>query len=246
MEFEVTLSKFRLAIALEDYSKALTLLETIVSTIELVSLDEMELLRNLKKGLMKKLSRFTIGIKKAHEEESFKSYRPLIANVLESYTTAIYSECDETLDKFICCIKALVPKTKNYSILAYFYKMLGSFFSFLYDICEDKSKYLEYALSYYQIALEICLKTIEKSDPIKYRVFYSYCKFAYYKIGDRYRPMLFCHNVVAEMAKSECLEKAFFLTKEKIERFYKKNYNEYNKAVKLFYPVLDKYDYNKN
>ena len=214
--------------------------------IDLVSLDEMELLRSLKKGLMKKLIRHAVGIKKAHEEESFKSYRPLIANVLENYTTVIYSECNEIIDKFIYCIKALISKTKNYSILAYFYKMMGSFFSFLYDICEDKSKYLEYALSYYQISIEICLKTIEKNDIIKYRVFYSYCKFAYYKINDKYRPMTFCYNALAEMNKNENSDKSFFALKDKMEKLYKKNYNEYHKAVKLFYPNIDRYEYNKN
>jgi hypothetical protein len=243
MEYDTILSKFRLAIALEDYNKALNFLEKIVESIKLVSFDEMELLRTLKKGMMKKLLRFAVGIKKAHEEESQKSYRPLIANVLESYTIMIYTECHEMVDKFIYCIKGLVPKTKNYSILAYFYKMIGSFYSFLYEICEEKSKFLELALSYYQIAIEICLKTIEKNDIIKYRVFYSYCKFAYYKVNDKYRSMLFCQNTLSEIEKCEIIEKSYIIIKEKLERFFSKNRVEYSKAARLFYPNIDKYEY---
>jgi hypothetical protein len=41
-------------------------------------------------------------------------------------------------------------------------------------------------------------------------------------------------------------DKSFFALKDKMEKLYKKNYNEYHKAVKLFYPNIDRYEYNKN
>ncbi len=248
MEIGKLYYKFKISVKLQEYSRALTFLESVSSYIEELTSEDVALLLQLKKGLLKQNSD-CLG---ALEEEKGKVCKFLFKNVLEDYTETLRSVTSNTVESFINCINNIIYKVKDPSSVGVLNLIRAKLFNFISDSCkEEKAKYLQQAYYYYKMAVQIAIKDLEKSDLNRLKIFHSYCKFLCKAMGDSYRSMLFCINVMDELHQMKLAEErspeSLFHSPEsehiekKLRNFYEENLVEYNKTLRIYHPEYREY-----
>jgi hypothetical protein len=231
--------KFKICTTTEEYSRALDNLEKISEGIIEVSSNDIELINRLKKGLVRQYKRYIQRVRNPDLRDSAKGQ---YKQVLDNFTDLIYREGICIFERFIKCINLLFYKTKDEKILAVLYAIRAALFSFMVQHSADKSKYLELALANFKNAVDICMKYLEPYDIIRLRTFHAYIKFIFNHVNDKYRSILFCINVLAEITQmKENLDEEMYTSDEfvkieqKFKRFYERNIEEYNKVIGLYH-----------
>jgi hypothetical protein len=247
--------KFKICVTIEEYVRAINYLESISTYIEELSYEDVELFKRLKKGLLKNYSKQLLSLRKIKQEEGYKSNRTLYRQVMEGFSSNLYADGITQVERFLSCLDNLFSKIKDEKLFALMYKIKASLFAFLYEFSNvDKNKHLEHAYLNYKAAIDICMKRLLKLDIIRIKIFYSYCKFSFKYLNDKYRSILFSINVINEIHQSKLEEEAqmkenggddndiitlspdFVKIEKKFKLFYESNLEEYNKVIRVYHP----------
>jgi hypothetical protein len=246
MELNKVSYKFKICICTNQYSRALSYLEAICSYIEELFFEDVELIRRLKKGLLDRNGKYFKNLRKTEEEESAKQIKFALKSVLDNYSETLKSECVMNIEKMLECVNNLFPKVKKNKLIAIMLIIRAKLLVFMYESStEEKGKYLELAYGNYKKAVEISMKFMSKMDITRLKVFYSYCKFLFMHMEDKYRGVLFCMNLIKEINEyknedEENLENFYknpdyVKIEEKFKKFCERNLEEYNKVVRLYH-----------
>jgi hypothetical protein len=243
MEIDKLYYKFKINVKLQEHTRALTFLEPVSHYLEDLTPEDLELLHDLKKGL---LNQYTEHIKTLDSEKN-KLSKFVYKSVLDDYTQTSSSLSTNTIEIFINCINNLIFKVKEPSMVGVLNVIRAKLFTFIsMTNKEEKARYLQQAYYYYKMAVQIAIKDLEVTDINRWKIFQSYCKFLAKSMGDHYRSMLFCYNVIEELQKTKMMKEyesnEFFNTSEfenlecKLEDFCKDNMAEYNKVLRIYHP----------
>jgi hypothetical protein len=248
MEINNLSYKFRLCTTLEEYTRALTYLDKISSYIEELLIEDVELIKRLKKGLLKQYRKYMTNIRQQYDESSFKGQKFIYKTVIDTYSKNLTQETISVIENFVNIINNLFPHIKDERLAVAMYHIRASLFVFLYEFSDEKSKYLELAFANYKKAVDISIKYLNNYDIIRIRLFYSYCKFMQKYLKDDYRSVLFCINVLDDMHKmkndEELIEiitsNEFIKIEKKFKLFYENNLEGYNKTIHIYHPEYTK------
>ena len=164
--------------------------------------------------------------------------------VYDSFSDNLYREGIYIIDKFISCINTLFYKVKDEKIFALMYSIRAGIFSFMNIYSKEKSKYLELALANHKKAVDIAMLYLDKIEIIKYKIFYSFCKFSYHQVNDKFRSILCCFNILEEINQvklnfdnlEDYPQQELCRLEKKFKKFYESNLEEYNKIIGLYHP----------
>jgi hypothetical protein len=243
MEIDKLYYKFKINVKLQEYTRALTFLEPVSHYLEDLTSEDLDLFIDLKKGLLKQ---YTEQIKTLDNEKN-KLSKFVYKSVLEDYSETSRTLSTNTIEIFVNCINNLIFKVKEPSMVGILNIIRAKLFTFI-SMCnkEEKARYLQQAYYYYKMAVQIAIKDLHVTDINRLKIFHSYCKFLANSIGDYYRSMLFCYNVIEELQKTKMMKEyqsnEFFNSSElenlecKLEQFCKDNMAEYNKVLRIYHP----------
>lgn len=239
MEIKQISYKFKICVTTEDYNRALKFLESISTFIEELYLEDIELIKRLKKGITRQYRKYFTHLKKNTETKILKS-------VNESYYNKVVTEGQNIMERFVLCLNSLSLKVRDQRLLPVMYKLQASLFNCMQEFCEDnRSKFIETAYHNYLKCVEFSLQYLDKFDIIRLKIFYSYCKFLFFGAQDKYRAMLICINIINEIHKKKNEEEfmddeinrvEFEKIDKKFRTFYESNLEEYNKVMKIYHP----------
>lgn len=257
MEINSLSYKFKICVSIEEYNKAVGYLGTLSNFLVELNEEDIHLIRRLKKGLLKQTQRYMINLKETRAAEAKKMSKYIYKEVMNNYYNKVTEECIDQVKKFLNCLNSLISKVKENQVAYVINSIKAKMFSFMNEFAEtENAKYLELAYSNYQLAVTGAIKEMAKSNMARYKIFYSYIKFLIKYIGDYYRAVLFCINVIDELQLFRRLEEREFMTKNcdkvceglisqseeflKIEKkfkdFYHENLEDYNKVLKQYHP----------
>lgn len=252
METNYNSYKFKICLTIEEYSRALEYFEKLTSEVEDFSVDDADLIRRLKKGLTKQSKKYLTNMQLTTEEENSRAMRSAYRNLLENYSNNLQEEAFSMVETLISCLNNILNKAKDNKLIAIILCAKASLCAFLSQFSNEKSSNLELAYSYYKTAIEMSVKHIPKLDLSRLKIAYSYAKFVFTKINDKYRSILFVLNVLEEIHQIQGNENlideqnenfnldAFLKDLAKIERkfkaFHDKNIEEFNNIVRQYHP----------
>jgi hypothetical protein len=251
MEINKNSYKFKICISLEEYTRALYFFESFIQLIDELSIEYVDLIRRLKKGLLKNYRKYLTNLKKVKEEENFRTNKYALKTVYEEYSVGLKSEAINIIESFINCVNNLINKTKESRIIAFLSIIRAKLFTFLLDFnVEDNKNYLQLAYGNYKKAVEICIKNLNKKDILRMKIFYSYCKFLLGPMKDKYRSVLFSINLIDELNSIKIDENEndsddetnvsnkneFVKLEKKIKLFYENNLADYNYSIRIYHP----------
>ncbi len=181
-----------------------------------------------------------------------RAMRSAYRNLLENYSNNLQDESFSMIETLISCLNDILSKTKDNKLTAIIICAKAGLCAFLSQFSNEKSSNLELAYSYYKTAIELSVKHIHKLDLSRLRIAYSYAKFIFTKINDKYRSILFVLNVLEEIHQIQSNENlideqnenfnldVFLKDLAKIERkfktFHDKNIEEFNSIVRQYHP----------
>ena len=252
METNYNSYKFKICLTIEEYSRALEYFEKLTSEIEDFSIDDADLIRRLKKGLTKQFKKYLYNMQTTIDEENSRAMRGSYRNLLENYSNSLQEEAFSMVETLISCLNNILNKTKDNKLIAIILCAKASLCAFLSQFSSEKSSNLELAYSYYKTAIEMSVKHIPKLDLSRLKIAYSYAKFVFTKINDKYRSILFVLNVLEEIHQIQGNENlideqnenfnldVFLKDLAKVERkfktFHDKNIEEFNGIVRQYHP----------
>ncbi len=252
METNYNSYKFKICLTIEEYARALEYFEKLTSEVEDFSIDDADLIRRLKKGLTKQSKKYLNNLQTTIEEEKSRAMRSAYRNLLENYSNNLQDESFSMIETLISCLNDILSKTKDNKLTAIIICAKAGLCAFLSQFSNEKSSNLELAYSYYKTAIELSVKHIHKLDLSRLRIAYSYAKFIFTKINDKYRSILFVLNVLEEIHQIQSNENlideqnenfnldVFLKDLAKIERkfktFHDKNIEEFNSIVRQYHP----------
>ena len=252
METNYNSYKFKICLTIEEYSRALEYFEKLTSEVEDFSVDDADLIRRLKKGLTKQFKKYLNNIQSTIDEENSRAMRSAYRNLLENYSNNLQEEAFSLVETLISCLNNILNKTKDNKLIAIIFCAKASLCAFLSQFSNKKSSNLELAYSHYKTAVEMSVRHIAKLDLSRLKIAYSYAKFIFTKIHDKYRSMLFVLNVLEEIHQIQNNENLidennenfnldnFLKDLAKIERkfkaFHDKNIEEFNCIVRQYHP----------
>lgn len=244
--------KFKICLTIEEYTRALEYFEKLTSEIGEFSVDDADLIRRLKKGLTKQYKKYLNNMQTTIEEENSKNIRNVYRNLIENYSTNLQEEAFCMVEALISCLNNILNKTKDNKLSAIILCAKASLCAFLSQYSNEKSSNLELAYSYYKSSIEMAMKHIPKLDITRMRIAYSYAKFIFTKIKDKYRSILFILNFLEEIHQIQNNEnlidennenfnldnflKELAKIEKKFKTFHDKNIEEFNTIVRQYHP----------
>lgn len=252
METNYNSYKFKICLTIEEYPRALEYFEILTSEIEDFSVEDADLIRRLKKGLTKQYKKYLNSMQSTIDEENSRAMRSTYRNLLENYNNTIHEEAFGEVETLISCLNTILTKTKDNKLTAIILCAKASLCAFLSQHSNEKSSNLELAYSYFRTAVEMSVKHIPKLDLSRLKIAYSYAKFIYTKINDKYRSILFVLNVLEEIHQIQNNEnlidehnenfnldnflKELVKIEKKFKAFHDKNIDEFNSIVRQYHP----------
>jgi len=254
METNYNSYKFKICLTIEEYSRALEYFEKLTSEIDDFSVEDADLIRRLKKGLTKQYKKYLNKMQTTINEENSRSMRSTYRSLLDNYSNNVQEEAFSMVETLISCLNNILNKTKDNKLIAIILCSKASLCSFLSQYSNEKSSNLELAYSYYKSSIEMSIKYIPKLDLSRMRIAYSYAKFIFSKINDKYRSILFIlnyleeihqlqnnENLVDESNNNEGFNLENFLKdlmkiEKKFKNFHDKNIEEFNSIVRQYHP----------
>lgn len=254
MENNYNSYKFKICLTIEEFTRALEYFEKLTSEIDDFSVDDAELIRRLKKGLTKQYKKYLNNMQNTIQEENSRAMRSVYRNLLDNYSNNLQEEAFCVVETLISCLNSILTKTKDNKLTAIILCSKASLCSFLSQYSNEKSTNLELAYSFYKTSMELSIKKIPKLDISRMKIAYSYAKFVYTKINDKYRSIIFVMNYLEEIHQIQNNEnlldennenfnlEIFLKELSKIEKkfksFHDKNIEEFNTIVRQYHPDM--------
>ena len=247
MEISKLSYKFKICVTLKDFTRALIFLESFTNFVDDLTIEDINLIRALKKGILKQ---YTDYLKIIHSEFK-KNNKFSIKNVLDEYSIILNNFSISIIESFLNILNILLNKVIDNNLLAILFVIRAKLFVFISQYKkDDKSRNITMAYSSYKTAIELAFKFMPKNDIYRLKIFYSYTKFTCNIVNDKYRSVLFCINIIDELNSitmqdkenqennEEHITKISELEKmtNKFKNFYENNLEEYNKKIRVFHP----------
>jgi hypothetical protein len=247
MEISKLSYKFKICVTLKDYTRALVFLESFSNSIEDVTLEDVILFKALKKGILKQYTDYL----KTLQSEVKKSNKFSIKNVVDDYSSILHNFSINIIESFINSLNILLNKVVDFSLRAILLVIRAKLFVFISQYKKDeKGRFITMAYASYKTAIELAFKYMPKKDLFRMKIFYSYCKFTWNIVNDKYRSVLFCINVIDELNSITLHENEnedepeehissnpeFQKILSKFKLFYGNNLEEYNKKIRVYHP----------
>ena len=251
MENSLYSYKFKICLTIEEYTRALEYFEKLTNEVSDFTVEDGDLIRRLKKGLTKQYKKYLINMNQTIDEENTRAMRNTFRNLIDNYSNNLQEEAFCMVETLITCINNILSKTKDNKLISIILCSKASLLGFLSQFSTEKSSNLELAYSYYKSSIEIALKYIPRTDISRMKIAYSYAKFIFTKINDKYRSILFILNYLEEIHQIQNNEnllnelegadldsylKDLAKIEKKFKNFHEKNINDFNKIVQQYHP----------
>jgi predicted HicB family RNase H-like nuclease len=251
MENNLYSYKFKICLTIEEYTRALEYFEKLTNEVNDFTEDNGELIRRLKKGLTKQYKKYLNNMNNTLNEENSRPMRNTFRNLIDNYTVNLQEEAFCMVETLINCINNILSKTKDNKLIAIILCSKASLLGFLSQYSNEKSTNLELAYSYYKSSVEKAFKFLPKTDISRMKIAYSYAKFIFTKINDKYRSMIFILNYLDEINLIKNNENllndfegdeldSYLKELSKIERkfknFHESNIEDFNKIFQQYHP----------
>ena len=251
MENSLYSYKFKICLTIEEYTRALEYFEKLINEVNEFTEDNAELIRRLKKGLTKQYKKYLNNMNQTINEENSRAMRNTFRNLIDNYSTNLQEEAFCMVETLISCINNILTKTKDNKLISIVLCSKASLLGFLSQFSNEKSTNLELAYSYYKSSIEKAIKYMPKTDISRMKIAYSYAKFIYTKINDKYRSILFILNYLEEIHQIQNNEnllndlegkdldnylKDLAKIEKKFKDFHQQNISEFNKIVQEYHP----------
>jgi len=244
--------KFKICLTIEEYNRALEYFDKLTSEMEEFSVEDADLIRRLKKGITKQYKKYLCNMQSTIDDENSRAMRSTYRNLLDNYSNVLQEEAFCMVETLISCLNNILNKTKENKLIAIILCAKANLCSFLSKYSNEKSSNLELAYSYYKKSVEMSIKYIPKLDLSRMRIAYSYAKFLFSMINDKYRSILFVVNFLEEIHQLQCNEnlmdensesfnlenflKELAKIEKKFQAFHDKNVEEFNNILKKYHP----------